>query len=303
MRRNVRGIAMLEAIVSLAIFVSLVGSVAYASRLALSVMTESMAETRLLYRVRRALDHAEEQLSRVSRVSIVALTENGWTLAGIENWFEQQAVFNAGTPLGDGAAEIFDDLTDTRDKLVQGPADYVGAESKLDRAIAGLDELVGGGLVSVADGIELREALDTLRNQVRARSVTSIGGLGTGIANAWLEIEEIIASAKSLVAAEPLVESDQVLFRQLVLGPGGAEYRPPLGEPPCSYYIRPMSDGQRRELVFYDGTRTSVIASDIVNITFQRFDRLLRITLRYREERDGAMIERTEVRSVVLHVP
>ena len=74
--RGRSGVALLEAVVSVSIFLVLVGSVAYAARIALTVMTESMQETRLLYRVRRALDHLEEEFSRCSRISVVALTDD-----------------------------------------------------------------------------------------------------------------------------------------------------------------------------------------------------------------------------------
>ena len=299
--KKCRGVALLEAIVSLAIFVSLVGSVAYASRIALTVMTGSMSETKLLFRVRRVLDQAEEALSRCSSVSLVALTEDGWTLAGLENWFEQKAVMNEGQPIGDAAAQVLEDLKASRNSLLSA-ADFEQAELELVSAMAGFEQMVLDGYISPADALRLREAMTLIRLDILASSLARLGGAGNGIPDAWQDIEQAILDFDTMLPVEPVVAADQVLFRQYVLDAGGPEYRPPLDQPPYAYYLRPMRDTGLFELVFYDGTRSVVVANNLTDVSFARQNQTIRITLFFEEEVNGVMVPRTEVRSVILRV-
>jgi hypothetical protein len=298
------GIALLEAVVALAILVALVGSVAYAARLALSVMTESMKETRLLFRVRRALDQAEEALSRCTRISVVAMTEDGWTLVGLENWFGQKAQQNADTNVGEEAEEVRAQLEEARRALQQLPPDFDASDAFLDRALEEFEEMVDAGMISIGDAMRLRDALDTIQGNVRARSVLGLGGNGSGYPGAWADFESVLGIGDPLVAAEPLVESDQVLFRQVVLGADGPEYQPPLDEPPASYYLRPMGDTGLFELVYWDGERSVVVADHLTGATFTRkTGSIFQIVLRFLEDDGGVPIERTEIRTIVLRVP
>ena len=163
--------------------------------------------------------------------------------------------------------------------------------------------MVTGGLITGADVTTIGDALTTVRNNVRARVLAGMGGTGTGIANAWIELEPLLVAGDPTIAAEPLVSADQVLFREVIMGGGGREYRPPLDQPPASYYLRPAGDGDGFELVFYDGTRSIVIAQHLTNIRFDRTNDLLKITMSFNEEQDGVTILRTEVRSVLLRAP
>jgi hypothetical protein len=168
-------------------------------------MTDSMKETKLLFRVRRA--------ARPRRGAAHALQphlggrHHGGRLdgRGLENWFGQQAIEYVDQPLGDASEKVRADLQESREALQQGPPDYVGAEGAIGRAIADFQPLVIGGLISVGDGIRLQHALDQAQLDIMARTLASLGGAGVGYPGAWVDIEQTIATSDPLVAAEPLI--------------------------------------------------------------------------------------------------
>ena len=77
---------------------------------------------------------------------------------------------------------------------------------------------------------------------------------------------------------------------------------PPLDQPPASYYLRPIANSNLFELMYYDGDRSIVVAEDLTGVRFERDHDSIKITLLLEEEKDGVMIERTEVRTVLLHI-
>jgi len=302
-RRPIRGVALLEAVAAAAILAVLVGSVAYAARIALSVMTESMKETQLLFRVRRALDQVEEELSRCTRISVVAMTEDGWTLAGLENWFAQQALQHEGQPLGEEADEVRSQLREGRRALEEAIPAFPRAENHLGRAIEEFDEIVDASLLGAGAAARLEDALDAVQASVRMRSLALLNGGGTGYLDAWRELEATIASGDALVPAEPLTAADHVLFRKAELGAGGREFRPPLDEPPAALYLRPMQGDGGFELVHHDGTDPVVLVSHLTGATFEQQGASFRIVVRFLEDDAGVVRERTEVRTIVLRTP